>query len=61
MANISLKECSDTEDGQKWNVMADGRIALELSKPRKCCKKPRTGDEPGADTPIQRNALTCST
>ena len=35
MANIYLKDCSDTEDGQKWNVMADGRIALELSSPRK--------------------------
>ncbi|TPX16088.1 uncharacterized protein E0L32_004083 [Thyridium curvatum] len=36
MANISLKDCSDTEDGQKWNVMADGRIALELSSPQEC-------------------------
>ena len=31
MANISLKECSDTEPGQQWNVQADGRIALEQS------------------------------
>lgn len=35
MANISLKDCSDTEDGQKWMVMADGRIAVALSSPRK--------------------------
>lgn len=34
MASISLKECDDS-DGQKWVVMADGRIALELSSPRK--------------------------
>ena len=33
MANISLKECADGES-QQWNVMADGRIALEASKPR---------------------------
>lgn len=35
MASISLKECDDAADGQKWVVMADGRIALELSSPRK--------------------------
>jgi hypothetical protein len=26
-----LTECSDTEVAQKWNAMADGRIALEPS------------------------------
>ncbi|KAL1881480.1 hypothetical protein VTK73DRAFT_3542 [Phialemonium thermophilum] len=36
MASVSLKECSDTEDGQKWNVMADGRIALAPSSPQEC-------------------------
>jgi hypothetical protein len=35
MASISLKECDDAAEGQKWVVMADGRIALELSSPRK--------------------------
>ncbi|KAH8898377.1 hypothetical protein GQ53DRAFT_777789 [Thozetella sp. PMI_491] len=36
MANISLKDCSDTEDGQKWLAMTDGRIAVELSSPQEC-------------------------
>lgn len=36
MASISLTTCSDTNDGQKWVVMTDGRIALSLSSPRKC-------------------------
>ncbi|KAI1391339.1 carbohydrate-binding module family 13 protein [Hypoxylon trugodes] len=36
MASISLKECSDTEDGQKWEVKEDGRIALEKSTPQEC-------------------------
>ncbi|KAK4199179.1 hypothetical protein QBC40DRAFT_176856 [Triangularia verruculosa] len=31
MGTITLKECSATEPAQKWNVMADGRIALEDS------------------------------
>lgn len=36
MANIALAECSDTSDGQKWEVKADGRIAVDLSPaPRK--------------------------
>jgi hypothetical protein len=35
MANLSITNCSDTADGQKWNSMADGRIALQLSSPRK--------------------------
>jgi hypothetical protein len=34
MANISLKDCVETEPGQLWNVMADGRIALQASSPR---------------------------
>ncbi|KAK4177128.1 hypothetical protein QBC36DRAFT_345704 [Triangularia setosa] len=37
MGAITLKECSATEPAQKWNVMADGRIALEDSpKPQQC-------------------------
>ncbi|KAJ8124464.1 hypothetical protein O1611_g9176 [Lasiodiplodia mahajangana] len=36
MANLSITECSDTSDGQKWNVMADGRIALQMSTPQEC-------------------------
>jgi hypothetical protein len=37
MANIYLRECSDTEAGQGWNVMADGRIALDAStSPQEC-------------------------
>lgn len=36
MAPIALQECSETADGQKWDVKADGRIALDLSPaPRK--------------------------
>ncbi|KAI2471884.1 carbohydrate-binding module family 13 protein [Annulohypoxylon bovei var. microspora] len=36
MANIYIKECSDTADSQKWVAMPDGRIALELSSPQEC-------------------------
>ncbi|TLD30400.1 hypothetical protein PspLS_02424 [Pyricularia sp. CBS 133598] len=37
MANINLANCSDAADGQKWDAMADGRIALELSpQPQQC-------------------------
>ncbi|KAI0003895.1 carbohydrate-binding module family 13 protein [Xylariaceae sp. FL0662B] len=36
MASIYVNECSDTEDGQKWVAMPDGRIALELSTPQEC-------------------------
>ncbi|KAK0726277.1 hypothetical protein B0T21DRAFT_350431 [Apiosordaria backusii] len=37
MGTITLKECSATESAQKWNVMADGRIALEDSPaPQQC-------------------------
>ncbi|KAK3312657.1 hypothetical protein B0H66DRAFT_504543 [Apodospora peruviana] len=36
MAAISLAECSDTAPGQQWNVMTDGRIALEQSPSPKC-------------------------
>lgn len=35
MANIYIKECSDTADSQKWVAMEDGRIAVEKSSPRK--------------------------
>lgn len=34
MANVYVNTCSDTAEGQKWNVMADGRIAVEGSTPR---------------------------
>ncbi|KAF2826885.1 MFS general substrate transporter [Ophiobolus disseminans] len=37
MANIYLRECSATEVAQKWNAMADGRIALEASTGTKQC------------------------
>ncbi|KAH7110063.1 hypothetical protein B0J11DRAFT_554569 [Dendryphion nanum] len=37
MAAISIKNCSDTEVGQKWTALADGRIAIEASKaPQQC-------------------------
>ncbi|OTA67697.1 carbohydrate-binding module family 13 protein [Hypoxylon sp. EC38] len=36
MANVYIKECSDTADSQKWVVMTDGRIAVELSSPQEC-------------------------
>ena len=35
MAAISLKDCADDTPGQEWNLMEDGRIALDASKPRK--------------------------
>ena len=66
MASIALQECSDTADGQKWNVMADGRIALDLSNPP---RKPIHSLVPslihyltkGADTQAQSNASISST
>jgi hypothetical protein len=36
MGKVTLATCSDTSDGQKWFAMADGRIAVEKSSPRKC-------------------------
>ncbi|KAI1474195.1 carbohydrate-binding module family 13 protein [Daldinia sp. EC12] len=36
MANIYIRECSDTADGQKWVAMEDGRIAVEKSSPQEC-------------------------
>ncbi|KAI8629045.1 carbohydrate-binding module family 13 protein [Xylariaceae sp. FL1651] len=36
MASLSITNCSDTSDGQKWNAMADGRIALQMSSPQEC-------------------------
>ncbi|KAI1180709.1 carbohydrate-binding module family 13 protein [Nemania sp. FL0916] len=36
MAPLAVTNCSDTAEGQKWNVMADGRIALQLSSPQEC-------------------------
>lgn len=35
MGNIYVNDCADGEVGQQWNVMADGRIALSASSPRK--------------------------
>jgi hypothetical protein len=43
MASITLQNCSDTADGQKWNAMADGRIALDLSSPRTIPKSSNSG------------------
>jgi hypothetical protein len=40
MANIAVNNCSDTADGQNWNVMADGRIALDLSPAPRSCLHP---------------------
>ena len=37
MGTLYLQTCSDTADAQKWTVMADGRIALTASSPRKSC------------------------
>jgi len=37
MGAISIKNCTSTEVAQQWNVMADGRIALVASSPRKFC------------------------
>ncbi|KAG9230718.1 ricin B lectin domain-containing protein [Amylocarpus encephaloides] len=36
MGSIYVKDCSETEVAQKWNVMADGRIALEASNSKEC-------------------------
>ncbi|ORY12640.1 hypothetical protein BCR34DRAFT_290678 [Clohesyomyces aquaticus] len=36
MGSIYVKDCSETEVAQKWNVMADGRIALVASSPQEC-------------------------
>ncbi|KAK3387965.1 hypothetical protein B0H63DRAFT_448751 [Podospora didyma] len=36
MGTIYLNTCVETEVGQKWNAMADGRIALEASSPQQC-------------------------
>jgi hypothetical protein len=38
MANIYLRPCADTEVGQKWTAMADGRIALEASSGTSKCQ-----------------------
>ena len=35
MAPLSITACDAKADGQQWTVMADGRIALTASKPRK--------------------------
>jgi len=35
MGAVSIKACNTTEVAQQWNVMADGRIALVASSPRK--------------------------
>ncbi|KAI1370395.1 carbohydrate-binding module family 13 protein [Hypoxylon crocopeplum] len=36
MATVSVANCSDTANGQKWTAMTDGRIALEMSTPLEC-------------------------
>ncbi|ETS74272.1 hypothetical protein PFICI_14138 [Pestalotiopsis fici W106-1] len=36
MANIYLQPCSNTEAGQQWVAMTDGRIALAASSPQEC-------------------------
>ncbi|KAF2190660.1 carbohydrate-binding module family 13 protein [Zopfia rhizophila CBS 207.26] len=36
MGSIYLKDCSDSEQAQKWVVMSDGRIALGASSPQQC-------------------------
>ncbi|KAK3317703.1 hypothetical protein B0T19DRAFT_296503 [Cercophora scortea] len=36
MGNLYIKECSDTEDSQKFLALADGRIQLEKSSPAEC-------------------------
>ncbi|KAK0752203.1 hypothetical protein B0T18DRAFT_426723 [Schizothecium vesticola] len=37
MARVSLAECADTADGQRWTVMADGRVAVEGSAAPQSC------------------------
>ncbi|OCL11001.1 carbohydrate-binding module family 13 protein [Glonium stellatum] len=36
MSNIYVKDCSDSDDSQKWVVMTDGRITLAASSPPEC-------------------------
>ncbi|KAK1833309.1 hypothetical protein QBC39DRAFT_424885 [Podospora conica] len=37
MARVALGECDEKVDGQRWTVMADGRVAVEGSvKPQSC-------------------------
>lgn len=59
MAPINLQECSETADGQKWEVKADGRIALDLSP------APREQRSPGVFRQVtdtsQNNALISCT
>jgi hypothetical protein len=35
MGSVIVATCDATSISQVWNVMADGRIALQVSKPRK--------------------------
>jgi hypothetical protein len=35
MASVYVNTCSDTAPGQQWTAMADGRIAVAGSSPRK--------------------------
>lgn len=35
MGNVYVNACDTTAPGQAWTVMADGRIALKGSSPRK--------------------------
>ncbi|KAI1323018.1 hypothetical protein F5Y16DRAFT_403885 [Xylariaceae sp. FL0255] len=36
LASITVADCSATSQGQMWNAMADGRIALNMSNPQEC-------------------------
>lgn len=59
MANIYLRECSDTEVAQKWTAMADGRIALEASSgTSKCSLRKRRSD--GKSTNVSQNNVSIS-
>jgi hypothetical protein len=35
MGSVTVKTCDATAVSQVWNVMADGRVALQASSPRK--------------------------
>jgi len=57
MAPIALAECSETADGQKWEVKTDGRIAVDLSpSPRKLC----LGVWPAHRLILQQNSASIS-
>ena len=35
MGKVYVNECSNTSTAQTWNVMADGRIALEANSSKR--------------------------